>query len=217
MIYLIITACINNKIGKQQYDVRKNNYITSINKTLLLLPLGIKPIIVENSSNIENSRNIENSETVKTYLDDLKCEVIYTDNNKTLHQHKGINELLDIKYVINKLNIQDDDTIIKITGRYHVDNDIFFKFVINNNNNYDAFVKFFNVCILQYMKYDCVLGMYAIKCKYLKQFEYIDLSKSPEVEFATFVKNTIHIDKICRPKMLYLTCYFCEDCRIFNV
>jgi hypothetical protein len=208
MIYLIITTCIYNKFGIQQYDIRKNNYITSINKTLSLLPPEIKPIIVENS---------HNSESEKTYLDDLDCEIIYTNNNQIKYPHKGINELLDIKYVIDKLKIQDDDTIIKITGRYHVDNDYFFKFVINNNNRYEAFVKFFNVCTLQYMQYDCVLGMYAIKCKYLKQFKYTDLSKSPEIEFATFVKKKIHIDKICRPKMLFLTCYFSEDFKVLSV
>jgi hypothetical protein len=206
MIYLIITACINNNFGKKQYDVRKNNYITSINKSLSLLPPEIKPIIVENSSNGE-----------KTYLDDLECEIMYTDNNKTIYKHKGFNELLDINHVINKLNIQDDDTIIKLTGRYHVDNDTFFKFVINNNDNYDAFIKFFNVCTLQYMNYDCVLGMFAIKCKYLKKFEYIDISKSPEIEFATFVKNEIPIDKIYQAKMLHLTCCFCDNFRILNV
>jgi hypothetical protein len=209
MIYLIITACINNNFGKKQYDVRKNNYITSINKSLSLLPPEIKPIIVENSSNLANGE--------KTYLDDLKCEIMYTDNNKTIYKHKGFNELLDIKHVINKLNIQDEDTIIKLTGRYHVDNDTFFKFVINNTDNYDAFIKFFNVCTLQYMNYDCVLGMFAIKCKYLKKFEYIDISKSPEIEFATFVKNEIPIDKIYQAKMLHLTCCFCDNFRILNV
>ena len=207
MIYLIITACINNKFGIKQYNIRKNNYITSINKTLALLPSEIKPIIVENSSSNEE----------KTYLNDLDCEIIYTNNNNNKYKHKGVNELLDIKHVINKLNIQDDDTIIKLTGRYHVNNDDFFKFVIGNTNNYDAFIKFFNVCTLQYMNYDCVLGMYAIKCKYLKQFEYKDLLKSAEVEFATFVKNEIHIDKIYQSKILYLTCCFCDDFRILNV
>ena len=41
------------------------------------------------------------------------------------------------------------------------------------------------------MSNDCVLGLYCIKCKYLKQFNYECTGKSPEVEFATYVKANI--------------------------
>jgi len=75
-------------------------------KHLLKNDINIKPIIVENNG------------LRKTFLDDLNCDICYTNNNFIDYKHKGENELLDIKEVINQYNIKDDNTIIKITGRY---------------------------------------------------------------------------------------------------
>jgi hypothetical protein len=200
MIYLIITTSIYNKIGVKNDIHRKETYINSINKTLSFLPNEIKPIIVEN-----NGKR-------KTYLDTLNCDIIYTNNNKINSIHKGINELLDIKEVINIYDIKDEDIIIKLTGRYHLTSSYFFDLVINTTK--DAFVSFFNVCELKYMEYDCVLGLFAIKCKYLKVFEY-DCKNSPEVEFATFVKK--NISSIMEVKKLFLRCCFADDLRIVDV
>jgi len=154
MIYLIITTCINNKFGIQNYEHRKNLYLYSIRKTLEYIPKDIKVIIVEN-----NGKRT-------TYLDDLGVDVHYTTNNSNTYFHKGINELQDIHSVIQSYNIQDDDIIIKMTGRYHLLNDSFINFVLNND--YDAGVKYYNVCTFKYELNDCVLGLYAIKCKFLK-------------------------------------------------
>ena len=157
MIYLIITTSINNKIGINNYEHRKNTYLTSIKNTIALCPIEIKPIIVENNGVRE------------TYLDSLNIPVHYTNSNIINYPHKGYNELYDIKSVIEKFNINDDDFIIKLTGRYEVLNDTFFNCIIKNMNNNiscDAFIKFFNVCTKKYDKYDCVLGLFAIKCKY---------------------------------------------------
>ena len=126
-------------------------------------------------------------------MDALPCDIQYTNNNQTRYFHKGVNELLDIKFIIDKYNIQDEDIIIKLTGRYYLTNDTFFKLVIENPNC-DVFIKFFNVCTLQFMYNDCVLGLYAIKCKYLKRFNYYPINKSAEVQFATFIHN--HISNI---------------------
>ena len=49
MIYLIITTSINNKIGSNDVEQRKKNYLESITQTLSILPPDIKPIIVENN------------------------------------------------------------------------------------------------------------------------------------------------------------------------
>lgn len=108
MIYIIITTSINNKVGVQNNIHRQNRYIECINHVLQIInnDLDIKPIIVENNG------------LRKTYLDNLKCDVCYTDNNIIDYNHKGENELLDIKEVINRYNIKDDDIIIKLTGRY---------------------------------------------------------------------------------------------------
>ena len=132
------------------------------------------------------------------------------------YNHKGENELLDIKEVINRYNIKDDDIIIKLTGRYKLLNLNFIDLV--KNNDCDAFVKFFNVCSKTYMFDDCVLGLFAIKCKYLKDFKYNFLHLlSPEAEFADYIRKNINKNNIIEVDQLYLECCFADDLRILIV
>ncbi len=204
MIYLIITTSINNKNGNKNLLHRKERYIDSIKNILTLLKndLSIKSIIVENNG------------TRPTYLDNLQCDIVYTNNNKLQFSHKGVNELLDIKEVINQYKIKDDDIIIKLTGRYKILDLMFINIVKNNIDIYDAFIKFFNVCTLKYMTNDCVLGLFAIKSKYLKKFKY-NCIKSPECEFADFVRQ--NITNIMEINNLNLECCFADNLSILNV
>lgn len=206
MIYIIITTSINNKVGVQNKIHRQNRYIKCITKVVELInnDENIKPIIVENNG------------LRQTFLDYLKCDVCYTNNNIINYTHKGENELLDIKEVINQYNIEDDDIIIKLTGRYKLLNLNFINLVKNNINEYDAFVKFFNVCTLKYMFDDCILGLFAIKCKYLKEFKYSFL-KSPECEFADYIRKNINKNKLIEVESLYLECCFADDLRMLIV
>ena len=205
MIYIIITTSINNKVGIKNNIHRQNRYIESINQLLELTKdhLDIKTIIVENNG------------LRQTFLDDLKCDVCYTDNNKVNYAHKGENELLDIKEVIERYQIKDDDTIIKLTGRYRLLNVNFIN-LVKKTNDCDAFLKFFNVCTKQYMYDDCVLGLFAIKCKYLKEFRYAFL-RSPECEFADYVRKNIDKNKLIEVEQLYLECCFADDLRLLTV
>jgi hypothetical protein len=197
MIYLIFTASIINKdrnsINKND-NLRSMTYINSIKKTLSFLPSNIVPIIVENNGKRE------------TELDSLGIKVCYTNNNDNMYWHKGVNELLDIQHVINEYNINDEDIIIKITGRYHLLNNNFINLIINNINDYDAFVKFFNICTQKYEKYDSVLGLFAVRCKILKSLNYNNITESPEVQFSKHIRNNIHISRIKEIDTLYLRC-----------
>ena len=204
MIYLIVTTCIVNKSGIKDSTHRQQRYIECINATLELLKndCDVKVVIVENNG----SR--------KTYFDDLQCDVMYTNNNTFNFRHKGVNELLDIKEVINKYKINDDDYVVKLTGRYKMLNLDFINLIKNNIQTYDAFVKFFNVCTLQYVYNDCALGLLGIKCKYLKTFEYACV-KSPECEFAEYVRT--NVPNTMEVQHLNLECCFADDLRILIV
>ena len=66
-------------------------------------------------------------------------------------------------------------------------------------------------------KYDCILGLYAMKAKYIKLYNhtYIDNYKSAEIALARYIrfsganiKEMNHLD---------LECCFAEDKRILNV
>lgn len=206
MIYIIITTSINNKADVQDDIHRRKRYIDSIEQILNLTgpDVSIKPIIVENNG------------LRHTYLDNLNCSILYTDNNKVNCPHKGGNELLDIKNVIAQYKIQDDDIIIKLTGRYKLLSSSFLELVKNNANNYEAFVKFYNVCKQTYEFDDCVLGLFAVKCKYLKDFNY-KFTRSPECEFADYIRVTINKDKLIEVQDLDLECCFADDLRILKV
>lgn len=209
MLYIIITASIHDKTRLHKNDeYRKRRYVESISHLLenikdVSVHEHIKVIVVENNG----QRN--------TYLDEFRndfCEILYTNNNQIAFPHKGGNELMDIKTAIHHYNIQHEDMIIKITGRYKLLDLQFIDFV--KNNNCDAYVKFFNVCTLQYLPDDCVLGMFATKCKLLKNFEYKYI-KSPECEFAEYIKqNSTNLAEI---QTLNLECCFADDLRILNV
>lgn len=202
MIYLIFTSSINNRYGIINYEHRKNRYLNNIEYVLKLIEndTTIKPIIIENNG------------FRKTYLDDLKCDICYTDNNQIYFKHKGYNELADIKYIIEKYNIQDEDTIIKLTGRYKLLDLNFIDLVKFTNNIYDTYLKFFNVCTSEYRNDDCVLGLFAIKCKYLKKFSY-DLYENlgPECCFAKYVNENIDEKKIMKIEQLNLECNFADN------
>jgi hypothetical protein len=206
MIYIIITASIINKTGMQEENHRKTRYTESIQQLLNFIKndVFIKPIIVENNG------------LRQTYLDELDCDICYTNNNKINCNNKGGNELLDIKEVINKYKIEDDDVIIKLTGRYKLLDLSFINLVKNYSNSNDAFVKFFNVCTQQYMFDDCVLGLFAVKCKYLKEFNY-NFIKSPECEFADYIRKNITQNKLMEIKQLNLECCFADNLRILIV
>lgn len=210
MIYLIITTSINNKFGLKDDLQRKERYLYAINETLKQLPSEIKPIIVENNGKRE------------TYLDNFyhnnkPVEVYYTNNNKLFFKNKGINELLDIKDVINHFKINDKDVIIKITGRYRSLTPSFFRDVMENENNYDAFIKFFGVCSLRFDKNDCVMGYFALRVQFIKLFKHMTIENysSAEMALARYIQlSGAHIKVI---ENLNLECQFADNNRILNV
>jgi hypothetical protein len=210
MIYLIITASINNKFGSTVDSQRIQRYIDAISDTLKHLPKSIIPLIVENNGKRE------------TFLDNFThcgkpVRVIYTNNNQFKAKSKGINEFLDVKEVIERTGIQLDDIIIKLTGRYRVLSPKFFEEIVENQTTNDVFIKFFGTCSLKYEKYDCILGMYAMRTMFLNLFNpnMIDNYESAEIGFARYAR-------FCGAKLkelenLDLECCFSDDGRILIV
>lgn len=210
MIYLIITTSINNRFGTLNAEERKTRYLYAITESLKNVSEEITPIIVENNGKRE------------TYLDNFfhfgkRVEVCYTENNRQQFKSKGANELIDIKEVIKRYAIKDEDIIIKLTGRYRITSKKFFEEVIEAQNKYDAFVKFFGTCSLKFEQYDCILGCYAIRASFIKLFSEhsIDNYKSAEIAFARYIR-------FCGARLkeieeLDIECSFSEDLRILNV
>jgi hypothetical protein len=124
-----------------------------------------------------------------------------------------MNEVLDIKEVIEKYGIQDDDIIIKLTGRYRILTPSFFNEVIHNQNNYDAFVKFYGTCSLKFEVNDCILGCFAIRAKYFMLYNHLSIQNysSPEIAFARYIR--ISGVRLKEMNNLDLECVFADDNR----
>lgn len=190
MIYAILTTSLSQSF----YDIRKIQYTNGINvntKMLNNIP-NIKIVIVENNG------------LINSFLDDFNYEVIYTDNNDLDTTNKGHKELMDILDVIKKLDIKDDDFVIKLTARYIIDNNCnFINSVINMDNNIDCIIKYgsHDDRVIINRVEDCITGLIGMKAKYIKQIDTTNDSECIEWKWAR-VANTIPDDRIIMLKEL---------------
>jgi hypothetical protein len=187
MIYFIITTSIFNDC-----TIRKSQYIRGINK--------LKQIIQD--LNFENYKIIivENNGKRDTFLNMLDCEVYYTENNFIQTGNKGIKELQDVLDCIDKYNINDTDLIVKMTGRYILDDNSEFMNIIKNihNTNYDCVTSGLFFKPVNYEMNDYITaftGLIGMRCLYVKQIEKPNEHECVEWKWGT-VTNLIDDNKI---------------------
>jgi hypothetical protein len=153
MYYVIVTTSINNS------DTRTQQYINGISALLKYIPK-------------ENIIIVENNGQRATFLDSFGVKVIYTNNNH-IHGNIGNRELADILECIHKCNIKDNDFIVKLTGRYIIqDNSYFIDELLKLTDKTD--------CIVRHGSYlhepsgkckDCVTGLIGLRCKFMKMIK----------------------------------------------
>jgi len=161
MIYFIITTCVYNDCS-----IRKTQYINGISK----LKNTIEDLNIENYKIII----VENNGIRDTFLNLLNCEVYYTSNNFLNTDNKGIKELQDIIDCIKKYNINDTDFIVKMTGRYILNDNSEFMNIIQNihNTKYDCVIRYGSYYYpVNYKMDDCITGLIGMSCHYVKQIE----------------------------------------------
>lgn len=159
MIYFLITTSIFINC-----PIREAQYIHGINK--------LKKIIID--LNIQNYKIIiiENNGLRNTFLNNLECEVYYTNNNYLSTNNKGYKELQDILDCIYTYNINETDFIVKMTGRY----------ILNDNSEFMNIIKNIEstkyMCVIKYGPYfkpvdykmnDCITGLIGMSCLYIKK------------------------------------------------
>ncbi len=118
---------------------------------------------------------VENNGPRPTVFDSLDCEVLYTDTNKYTIA-KGTNELLNVLSCLYHFQVPDEELVIKITGRYVIDVSGSFCQYLQHCNPNDV------DCIIRYGSFadssneapheDCITGLIAMKCKYIKQMQH---------------------------------------------
>jgi hypothetical protein len=159
MIYFIITTSLIPYL----FEDRKTQYIYAISKILektKLLSLDLKCIIVENNGYRE------------TFLNDIGIDVLYTTTNH-LPLEKGTKETYDILACIREFKMRESDFIVKITGRYILEDTCPFLEELKNIDHIDAIVRYdsFMHPASKVKTKDCITGLIGIRVKHFFKME----------------------------------------------
>ncbi len=135
-----------------------------------------------------------------TFLNDYSSHVIYPNVNNPSLRNKGVNEARLLAASLTNLPFQDNDIIIKITGRYFFTSNAFLK-IVEDNPTIDAFVK-------KAPDGQIYTGCYAMRYKFFKEMlGQLNLTqmeqemRNIEQEVATYLKKIIETQNA---KIMYL-------------
>jgi hypothetical protein len=162
---------------------------------------------------------VENNGERKTRLNDISgARLLYTNTNSikcsTEKGAKGMKEFQDMIFVADKYEFNDEDIVIKLTGRYTLEAPpTFLESVIALEDKYDAFIKWYNICSREYVYHDCILGLYAVRYKYLKEFNFINMTRHVSMEhvFAMHIRDNVPAERIKEIQHLGLYFQGCKD------
>lgn len=169
-IKVLYTAAIIDK----HYQMRKEEFLYSL-KTIQAF--GYEPYIVESICQ------------GPTFFDDYAKHIYYTKTNNSRLRNKGVNEAISMAAGIRKYDFNDNDMIVKISGRCYFASDKFLR-QIEQHPEIDAFVK--------YDPHGQVFtGCFALRAKYLKELlKSIDYTMM-EIQMINFEKIVAqYIDSI---------------------
>jgi hypothetical protein len=120
--YFIVNTCILDS----EPSIRDEQYKNGISK------------LIELTKDMENIQIIivENNGGKQKYLEDYNnaiCTTFYTNNNRHIETGNiGIKELIDVIHCISRFDIGDDDFIVKMNGRYVLNDDSEFIAALKN-------------------------------------------------------------------------------------
>jgi hypothetical protein len=157
---IYVSAVIEN-----QAELRKSEYLKSF---YALKSYGFDPWIIE-------AMNINHS-----FFDEISDKVFYPQKNNLTLKNQGVNEIISIKEILPLLPFEDEDIVIKLTGRYFL-YDTFFIDTIRKNGEYDAYVKWIDDQVFT--------GCIAMKWKYFKQ-------ALQEVDLVYMENNMINMEQV---------------------
>lgn len=107
-----------------QADVRQQEYTHSIN---IIKNLGYEPYIIEACK-----------QQGPTFFDTLSSQLFYATVNNPSLKNKGVNEGKTLLQGLKAYKFDDNDIVIKLTGRYYFTSDYLLR-LINSNPTRDAF------------------------------------------------------------------------------
>ena len=185
-IYCIVTT----SLIQEKYTIREQQYRHAISRLLVKCKdINIKIILVENNN------------LTSSFLDEFGLDVFYTKNNIAYDTtNYGIKEAHDVLDCIKHYGIDDDDYVIKMTGRYFLsDHSPFFDEIFKlETTQYEAIIKYGWWEPSPRTKHEnCITGLICMKAKYIKN---IDISNDTSICLEwQWAKVTLNIpdDKVC--------------------
>ncbi len=194
MIYIIFTTSLiykNFNVRETEYKNSFDNFVTYYKNLPSEISNKIQPIIVEN--------NLSNKfENPISFLDNYNFPVLYTNTNSIDTINRGMKELTDIHKCIDYFNIQDEDFIVKITGRYCLDikDSPFLQYLeemIEKELKTECIIRYgsYQISPIPHKANDCVTGAIGMTCKYVKQ---IPIPQEYECIEHLWAKITIPMD-----------------------
>lgn len=164
MLYFIVTTCVFPH-SHPDYEIRNAQYTRCISRLFDLINVDCKVIIVEGNGGQENRTTILNQFA-------NKATIVYTTNNSLKLKNKGHTELLDILECINSCGILDDDFVIKLTGRYYIEDGSPMFAALTQMHTYDCIIKYGSFLSPQDKPIrDCVTGLIGMRAKYIKRIQ----------------------------------------------
>lgn len=124
-IRIILTAALSSN----HQAFRKNQYLESF-RSLQRLGLTKDDIYIVEAL----------KKTGPTFLDEYSSHVYYAQNNNASFKNNGINEAITLLEALDYFKFDDDDIIIKLTGRHQLTSNEFLQ-IIEANPNYDMYIK----------------------------------------------------------------------------
>lgn len=175
LFFLIIPTILQSKVKilytaaiiPQHYEMRKNEYIHSI-KTLHAF--GYDPYIVESIN-----------KHGPTFFDEYTQRICYAGTNNPTLKNKGVNEFVSIKKAFEIFQFDDDDMIVKMSGRCYFASNMFLRH-IEKNLHIDAFVKYDR-------NRQVFTGCFALRARYFK--ELLDT-----IDFVSAERHMINLERI---------------------
>lgn len=168
-----------------QEELRKEEYLKGY---YTLKDYGFNPWIIE-ATNISCS-----------FYDTISDRVLYPQTNNPNLKNKGVNEVQSFKTVLSKLPFNDDDIVVKLTGRYLL-YEPFFLELIKGNPQYDSYVKWIDDQIFT--------GCFALKWKHFKRV-------MNEADLVSMENDMINVEKVIANFILHerLTCFSIDKLHI---
>jgi len=188
-LFLIAHACLSAEIKllysaaliDDQFDSRKEEYIKCLD---ILNRYGYLPrtYIVDSCA-----------WQPRSFFDSYTQHVLYANTNNLRLINKGVNEATAMMAALDHFAFDDEDMIIKLTGRYFLDSNKFLT-TVEDHPDVDVFLKYV-------WTGSVFTGCYAMRCKNMKEFlRGIDLVELEKKLICIETKAMEYINKLKEEK-----------------